>query len=265
MEQDWDWVIVEARDVTDDPNSDDWTTLPEADTDGAGTADTEHDQPEHRRLLPGGAGGAGPPAARPLLDGQPGRHPDGCDPTGSTGEWNAFTGSSGGWTDWTVDLSGYAGSKVELRISAVTDWGTLGLGAWVDDWRLTDGATQIEFQDFEQPLDDSWLVGPPPEGTPPRTAGRSAARSSSRAASWPPRTRSTPGSGSRASTRRAERVHGPHAHAPRRRHQPAAAGRRGAPAGGGGSTTTQSGSTDDTKAGAQAAKGRAYAKLKGTA
>ena len=28
--------VVEVRDVTTDPNSDAWTTLPEADTDGAG-------------------------------------------------------------------------------------------------------------------------------------------------------------------------------------------------------------------------------------
>jgi hypothetical protein len=91
---------------------------------------------------------------------------DGCDPTGTTGEWNAFTGSSGGWTNWTVDLSEYAGRKVDLRISVITDWGTLGLGAWVDDWRLTDGTEALEVQDFEQPLDDSWLIGPPPEGTP---------------------------------------------------------------------------------------------------
>ena len=40
VEPDWDWVTVEVRDVTTDPNSDAWTTLPEADTDGAGTADT---------------------------------------------------------------------------------------------------------------------------------------------------------------------------------------------------------------------------------
>ena len=32
-------MVVEARDVTTNPNSDAWTTLPEADTDGAGTAD----------------------------------------------------------------------------------------------------------------------------------------------------------------------------------------------------------------------------------
>ena len=36
IEPDWDWMVVEARDVTTDPNSDDWTTLPEVDTDGAG-------------------------------------------------------------------------------------------------------------------------------------------------------------------------------------------------------------------------------------
>ena len=36
VEPDWDLVVVEARDVTTNPNSDAWTTLPEADTDGAG-------------------------------------------------------------------------------------------------------------------------------------------------------------------------------------------------------------------------------------
>ena len=49
--------------------------------------------------------------------------------------WNRFTGSTGGWTDWTVDLSAYAGKKVDIRISIITDWGTLGLGVWVDDGR----------------------------------------------------------------------------------------------------------------------------------
>ena len=53
----------------------------------------------------------------------------------------------------------------------ITDWGTLGLGAWVDDWNLTDGATTLEFNDFEQPLDASWQIGPPPEGTDNPTNG----------------------------------------------------------------------------------------------
>ena len=36
IEPAWDWMTVEVRDVTTNPNSDAWTTLPEADTDGAG-------------------------------------------------------------------------------------------------------------------------------------------------------------------------------------------------------------------------------------
>ena len=71
---------------------------------------------------------------------------DGCDPTGTTGEWNAFTGSSSGWNDWTVDLSAYAGRKVDSGSASITDWSTLGLGAWVDDWRLTDGADDARVQ-----------------------------------------------------------------------------------------------------------------------
>jgi hypothetical protein len=53
------------------------------------------------------------------------------DPNGGpyAGQWNAFTGNSQGWRDWTVDLSAYAGKRVEVAISVITDWGTLGLGA----------------------------------------------------------------------------------------------------------------------------------------
>ena len=84
----------------------------------------------------------------------------------------------------------------------ITDWGTLGLGVWVDDLKLTDGATMLEFNDFETDL-GGWTVGPPPAGTDVPTNGWSGARRSSRrAASSPPTTRSTPGSASRASTSR---------------------------------------------------------------
>src|SRR3954470_14717859 len=70
----------------------------------------------------------------------------------------------------TVDLSAYAGKKVDLRISVITDWGTLGLGVWVDDVKLTDGATVLEFNDFETGL-GGWTVGPPPAGTDVPTNG----------------------------------------------------------------------------------------------
>ena len=158
-------MIVEARDVTTNPNSDAWTTLPEADTDGAGpdvsltTTSTGDSCPE----------GLATDADAP--------HPfllhywsATCAPTGTTGTWNAFTGSTGGWTDWNVDLSAYAGKKIDLRISVITDWSTLGLGVWVDDMRLTDGATSIEFNDFEA-NDGGWVVGPPPAGTDNPTNG----------------------------------------------------------------------------------------------
>ncbi len=157
--------MLEVRDVTTDPNSDAWTTLAEADTDGAGP-DTSLTALEDGEL----PGGDSCPSGLASGDGAP--HPfllhylsEDCASGGTTGEFNRFTGSTGGWTDWTADLSAYAGKKVDVRISIITDWGTLGLGAWVDDWTLTDGATQLEFNDFEQPLDATWQVGPPPAGT----------------------------------------------------------------------------------------------------
>ena len=161
VEQDWDWVVVEARDVTTDPDSDAWTTLPEADTDGAGDADTSLTTQSTGLSCPEGLA-TDTDAPHPFL-----LHywSPTCEPTGTTGEWNAFTGSTGGWADWTVDLSAYAGKKVDVRISVITDWGTLGLGTWVDDWQLTDGAQTLESNDFEQELDDSWQIGPAPEGT----------------------------------------------------------------------------------------------------
>jgi hypothetical protein len=166
VEPNWDFVIVEARDVTTDPNSDAWTTLPETDTDGAGTADTSLTTTETGDSCPEGLASASD-APHPFL-----LHywSPTCTTPGTTGTWNAFTGSSGGWTDWDVDLSAYAGKKVDLRISVVTDWGTLGLGVWVDDIKLTDGATTLESNDFETDL-GGWTVGPPPAGTGVPTNG----------------------------------------------------------------------------------------------
>ncbi len=169
VEEDWDWFIVEVRDVTTNPNSDAWTTLPEADTDGAGDADTS--------LTTQGTGESCPEGLSSDLDAP---HPflnhywnaDGeCGPQGTTGAWHAFTGSSGGWTDWTVDLSQYAGKKIDIRLSTVTDWGTLGLGTWIDDLRLSDGNTTLESNDFETDTGAGWTIGPPPAGTDNPTNG----------------------------------------------------------------------------------------------
>ncbi len=155
LEQDWDFLAVEARPV----GTDDWTTL--ADVNGHTSQETG------QSCLSGWSGGATP--LHPFLGHYQTLNPadtvDGCDPTGTTGEWNASTGQSDGWEDWEIDLTPYAGAPVEFSISVMTDWGTLDLGVFVDDAVLSvDGAT-VDATDFESGL-GPWIVGPPPEDTP---------------------------------------------------------------------------------------------------
>ncbi|MFC8620169.1 M14 family zinc carboxypeptidase [Micromonospora purpureochromogenes] len=147
IEQNWDFLIVEAHEV----GSDDWTTLPDAngrtgtetgDSCESGWAETLH----------------------PFLTHYQGAD---CSPTGSTGSWNAATGSSGGWREFAVDLSAYAGKQVEVSISYVSDWGTQGLGVFLDDARvITDGAVVSETS-FETPDLGGWTVAGPPPGSAP--------------------------------------------------------------------------------------------------
>ena len=87
-----------------------------------------------------------------------------CSPTGDTGTWHAATGNSSGWQEWTVDLSAYAGKQVEVSISYLTDWGTQGLGVFVDDTTVTvDGVVTAETS-FEDGL-GGWTPAPAPDGT----------------------------------------------------------------------------------------------------
>ena len=153
LEDQWDYMVVEAREV----GTDNWTTLP--DKGGLTTQGTGDSCPEGWRTI------------HPQLDHYQTQAADGtCSPTGTTGQWNAATGSSEGWKDWTVDLSQFAGKKVELAISVITDWGTLGLGAWIDDAKITaDGATVSETS-FETD-EGGWTAGPAPDGTVNRENG----------------------------------------------------------------------------------------------
>ncbi|TDW79688.1 immune inhibitor A peptidase M6 [Kribbella pratensis] len=140
-EADWDYVFVEAHTV----GQDDWTTLP--DRNGHTSQDTGESCP------------AGWVTLHPQLGHYQGT---GCSPGGTTGNWYAATGSSAGWQDWSVDLAPYAGKQVELSISYVSDWGTQGLGAFVDDTTVTAGTTvQTSFEtDF-----GGWTVAGPPPGS----------------------------------------------------------------------------------------------------
>jgi hypothetical protein len=139
-EADWDFVMVEAHTV----GQDDWTTLP--DTNGHTSQDTGQSCP---------AGWVAD--LHPFLAHYQGAD---CSPTGTTGAWHASSGSSAGWQDWNVDLTPYAGKQVELSISYVSDWGTQGLGAFVDDTTVTGLTT--EQTSFETDFGGWTVAGAPP-------------------------------------------------------------------------------------------------------
>ena len=84
-----------------------------------------------------------------------------CSPVGTTGEWNAASGRSPGWEDWSIDLSRYAGSRVEVSISYVSDWGVQGIGAFLDDITVS---TEAGTESFETGL-GAWTVAGPAPGS----------------------------------------------------------------------------------------------------
>ncbi|MEV6355174.1 M14 family metallopeptidase [Streptomyces hydrogenans] len=143
----YDNLVVEARTV----GQDDWTTLP--DRNGGTSAEPPADCGEgyYLRLHPA--------LGHYLTLGE-----NGCAPTGTTGAWNAFTGPSNGWRQASVDLAAYAGKRVELSLSYVSDPGTGETGAFVDDVRLVTAAG-TEREGFESSL-GAWTVPGAPAGSP---------------------------------------------------------------------------------------------------
>ncbi|KRA31419.1 MULTISPECIES: M14 family metallopeptidase [unclassified Nocardioides] len=142
-ERDWDYVMVEAREV----GTDNWTTLPDAN--GHTDTYTGESCPEGWVVI------------HPQLAHYQGAD---CSSTGSTGTWNAASGNSGGWQDWDIDLSSFAGKSVEVSISYVTDWGTEGLGAFVDDAKVVVDGSAVHETSFEGGL-DGWTVPAAPAGS----------------------------------------------------------------------------------------------------
>ncbi len=145
-ESDWDFLMVEAHQV----GSDAWTTLP--DLNGHTDSDT------------GSSCAEGWSELHPFLAHYQTVQGDECLPTGTTGDWNASSGSSSGSEEWAVDLSAYAGQKVELSITYVSDWGTQGIGVFVDDATITADGTSVADTSFEADL-GGWTVAGPPEGS----------------------------------------------------------------------------------------------------
>ena len=170
-EEGYDHVIVEAHQV----GQDDWTTL--ADTGGLTTTDPPAECEPDGFLLD----------LHPFLAHYLGGA--GCSDPGSSGQWNSITGSTDGWKDVAFDLGPYLGQQVEVSITYVTDPNTGGIGAFVDDTKITkDGTTDAD--GFEG-ASSTWTVGGPAAGSPPN-----AGQLEDRRRSW-----STPSAESRRRTR----------------------------------------------------------------
>jgi Zinc carboxypeptidase/Immune inhibitor A-like, MAM domain len=147
----YDNVIVEAA----PSGTDDWTTLPDLNGNTQDEPPTECEGGFYADLHPF------------LLHYLTVANP--CATTGTSGEWHSFTGESGAWEDVKVDLTGYAGGSVDVRISYVTDPFTGGVGAFVDDTRVTTTAGTLEADGFEGET-SVWSVLGPPEGSPEGSA-----------------------------------------------------------------------------------------------
>jgi Zinc carboxypeptidase len=154
LESDYDYMFVEAHVV----GQDDWTTLPALEADRTST-DTG------LSCFAGGDGSDWQSLHPFLTHYQTKTGSESCDPTGTTGQWNAATASSGGWVPWTVDLSAYAGKEVEVSITVATDPASLGLGAWVDQAQITTTGGPLEPAEGFETGTGVWEIGPPPEGT----------------------------------------------------------------------------------------------------
>ncbi|MGW1891842.1 M14 family zinc carboxypeptidase [Streptomyces sp. NPDC002004] len=144
----YDHGVLEAHTV----GAEDWTTLP--DRNGGSQA-----------KVPEECGAGFLVAAHPFLRHYLTPSADGCTATGTSGAWNSFTGSSGGWRQTAFDLGAYAGNKVEVSLSSITDPSTGGRGLFADDARLVVGGQVRDSEGFETSL-GSWAAAPAPPGSP---------------------------------------------------------------------------------------------------
>ncbi|NNN30503.1 zinc carboxypeptidase [Streptomyces sp. S3(2020)] len=147
-EEGYDHAVLEAHTA----GADDWTTLPEKNGRTSTAVPAECDagyfiaaHPALKRYLTLGDGG--------------------CTASGTSGQWNSFTGASAGWQPVEFDLSAYAGKKVEVSLSYITDPGSGGRGVLVDNASVVIGGNAVETEGFETSL-GAWSVPGPPAGSP---------------------------------------------------------------------------------------------------
>jgi peptidase M1-like protein len=147
-EQNWDFVFVEAHTV----GMNNWTTLP--DLNGHTTQDVGNVCPYWLDL-------------HPFLEHYQTPNADGsCDPTGTTGTWNARSGESQGYEQWRVSLAGFASQTVELSITYASDDLVQYPGVFVDDIVVSTGAGTTSFEADGNTM-DGWTVPGAPAGSEP--------------------------------------------------------------------------------------------------
>ena len=128
---------------------DNWTTLPDANG--------------HTGTETGDSCANGWFELHPWLERYQGADCSGTNPT-TGGAWNSSSGRSDGWETWNIDLSAYAGQQVEVSITYASDWGTQGVGTFVDAIDVSTGEGTTSFEDDADPM-DGWTVSGPAEGS----------------------------------------------------------------------------------------------------
>ncbi|MCA2213197.1 M1 family aminopeptidase [Jidongwangia harbinensis] len=145
-EADWDFFFVEARTA----GADDWTTLPDA---------NGHTSPDIEGAC-ASARGLHPFLTHYLTD-----TGENCTASGTTGTWAAASGASDGYEQWSVDLARYAGKRVEVSLTYLTDEIIAQPGVVVDDVTVSTGAGSTSFEADGDTL-DGWATGGAPDGSP---------------------------------------------------------------------------------------------------
>ncbi|WP_037668580.1 M14 family metallopeptidase [Streptomyces griseus] len=147
-EKGYDHAVLEAHTA----GADDWTTLPDK---GGATSD----------VVPAECGAGFFIQAHPALTRYLTHSGSGCTASGTSGSWNSFTGASAGWQEVSFDLSAYAGKKVEVSLSYITDPGSGGRGVLADNASVVIGGNAVETEGFETSL-GAWSTPGPPAGSP---------------------------------------------------------------------------------------------------
>jgi hypothetical protein len=142
-EWDFDFLTVEARRV----GTRRWTTLRDR------NGHTRRQAPCH--LL------SDHPFLRHYLSERDGR----CRPRGTTGRWHAADGTSNGWEQWRLGLRRWAGKRVEVSISYVSDSSIQMRGVFVDDIRGPRGRGSTSFE-RDGNMRDGWRVRHAPPRSP---------------------------------------------------------------------------------------------------